>query len=146
MTGTESLGWSVYSRRSAKKGGRARPIPEAFPVRVDDDRISVDRMDHAQHSELARIAAVRGRERDGDGRDFQGWAILTASDAAANGRSVEASPLPENPYHVDSCLNLSDSGERREAQKEHALDLAARASWEDCPREALPSGKRRAGT
>ena len=82
---------------------------------------------------MAKIAMIRGQGRSNGGKDLQGWAILSAKDAATNGRSVEASPLPDNPYHADICLNLPDHGERRERQKEHSVDLAARASWEDPP-------------
>ena len=127
----ESLGRSVYSRTSAKRASRARPVPEVFLVRPDDDRISVDRMDHAERSEMARLAIIRGRGRGNGGKDLQGWALLSVLDAATNGRTVAPSPLPENPYHADICLNLPDDGTRRDVQKQHSVDLAVRAFWED---------------
>ena len=133
---TENLGRSVFSGRLARKAGRPQPVPEAFLVRREDDRISVDRMDHAERAGMMELAAVRGRER---GSEFRGWAILTVAHAASNGRTVEAAPLESNPYHADICLNLPDDGERRELQKQHSVDLAARAVWE----EAASSGQRR---
>ncbi len=97
-------------------------------MRREDDRISVDRMDHATRAEMVELAVARGLERD---REFYGWAILTVADAETNGRTVEATPLESNPYHADICLNLPDDGDRREWQKQHSVELAARAVWEE---------------
>ena len=102
-------------------------------MRLRDDEISVDRMDHAQRDEMAKIAIARGRDRADGGKDFQGWAILTVDDAAANGRTVQASGTELNSFHADICLNLPDDEKRRDLQKEHSVALAARASWEDAP-------------
>jgi len=99
-------------------------------VRPDDDRISVDRMDFAPRQVMAMLAVARGRGRESGGRTFYGWAILTADRAAANGRTVEATPFESNPYHADICLNLTDSPDRRELQKQHSVELAAYARWE----------------
>ena len=125
---TEHLGRSVFSGKQARKAGRPQPVPEAFLVRREDDRISVDRMDHAKRAEMVELAAARGLER---GKEFYGWAILTVAHAATNGRTVEATPLLSNPYHADICLNLPDDGDRREWQKQHSVDLAAHAVWEE---------------
>ena len=83
---------------------------------------------------MATVAIKRGHERSDGPKEFRGWAILNVNDASANGRTVVPSPLEENPYHADICLNLPDDDERRERQKEHSVDLAARASWEEPPR------------
>ena len=69
--------------------------------------------------------------RRGSGRLFYGWATLTVAHASANGRSVRASPLANNPYHADIELNIRPNLERRDAQKQHADDLAARAHWRE---------------
>ena len=82
---------------------------------------------------MANIAIKRGHERSGGPTEFRGWAILTVKDASANGRSVAPSPLEGNQYHADICLNLPDDDDRRENQKEHSVDLAARAWWEELP-------------
>ena len=105
-------------------------------MRIQDDRVSVDRMDHAERREMATLATIRGQGLGNSGRDFRGWALLRVSDAATNGRTVEESALEDNPYHADICLNLPDNSERREKQKEHSVYLAARASWEDPPSSA----------
>jgi len=90
-------------------------------------------MDHADREHMAKIAVTRGQGRSDGGKDFHGWAMLTVSDAEANGRTVEASPIESNPFHADICLNLPGEGNRRDIQKRHSVDLAARASWEDPP-------------
>ena len=82
---------------------------------------------------MANIAIQRGHERHDGPKEFRGWAILTVNDASANGRSVVPSPLEENRYHADICLNLPDDDNRREEQKEHSVDLAVRAWWEEPP-------------
>ena len=102
-------------------------------MRLEDDRISVDRMDHASRDEMAALARSRGQARDNGSAPFYGWAILTVAHADANGRTVQPSPLESNPYHADICLNLPDDTDRRDKQKEHALDLAAHATWEESP-------------
>ncbi len=102
-------------------------------MRPADNRISVDRMDFATRLEMATLTTARGQERDPAGKTFYGWAILTANNAASNGRIVEATPVESNPYHADICLNLSDRPDRRELQKQHSVDLAAHATWEEAP-------------
>ena len=129
----ERLGRSVFSSRLARKARRPWPIPEAFLVRREDDRISVDRMDHATRDEMASLARARGRGQGPAGKKFHGWAIITVGDAASNGRTVEATPVESNPYHADICLNLPEDFDRRERQKQHSVDLAAHAAWEEPP-------------
>ena len=90
-------------------------------------------MDHAERTTLATIATERGKGREEGAKIFQGWAVLTVNDAAAEGRSVQESPIDLNPFHADIRLNLPDEGDRRDIQKKHSVDLAARASWEDPP-------------
>lgn len=129
----ERLGRSVLSSKQARRARRQEPVPEAFLVRKQDDRVSVDRMGHAGRGDMAAIAIGRARER---GREFRGWAILTAEDARANGRGVEATPVGANPFHADILLNLPEGladPDRRDRQKQHAADLARRARWERAP-------------
>ena len=133
MTGVENLGRSVYSRRSAKKARQPQPIPEAFLVSRSDDKISTDRLDHAHRTKMAEIASKRGHERRDGPREFHGWAIVTVNDASANGRWVMESPLDDNPYHSDIYMELPEGDERRDMQKEHSVNLAANATWEDAP-------------
>lgn len=124
----------MLSSKQAKRAGRQEPVPEAFLVRKQDDRVSVDRMGHAGRGDMAAIAIGRAHER---GKEFRGWAILTVEDAKANGRDVEATPVVgANPFHADILLNLPEGLadlERRYEQKQHATDLARRARWERAP-------------
>ena len=114
-----------------------QPIPEVFLVSRVEDRISVDRMDHTDRTEMARIAYRRGHERSDGPKAFHGWAILTVGDASESGRSVRESPLDDNPYHADICMELPDDDmhrdERRKMQKQHSLELALKAVWEEGP-------------
>ena len=133
LSDRESLGRSVLSSRQARRAGRREPVPEAFLVRKQDDRISVDRMNHAGRGDMAAIAMERARGR---GREFRGWAILKVEDAKADGRGVEATPVGANPFHADILLNLPEGLsdlKRRDKQKQHATDLARRARWERAP-------------
>ena len=133
----EYLGRSVFSSRQAKRANRPQPIPEAFLVSPGDDRISVDRMDFATRQDMAELAVARGQVRSPAGKTFYGWAILTAGNASSNGRTAEATPFESNPYHADICLNLTDGADRRELQKQHSVDLAARARWEPAPNDTV---------
>ena len=90
-------------------------------------------MDHVDRKDMATIAIERGNSRETGGKVFQGWAILTVNDAEAEGRSVAESPIDSNPFHADIWLNLPGEGDRRDMQKKHSVDLAARAFWEDPP-------------
>ena len=60
---------------------------------------------------MAGIAVKRGHERSDGPKEFQGWAVLTVSDASENGRSVQESPLDDNLYHADICMTLPDDEE-----------------------------------
>ena len=82
---------------------------------------------------MAEIASKRGHERRDGPREFHGWAIVTVNDASANGRWVMESPLDDNPYHSDIYMELPEGDERRDMQKEHSVNLAANATWEDAP-------------
>ena len=90
-------------------------------------------MDFATRQDMAILAVARGQGREPDGKTFYGWAILTADKAASNGRTAEATPVESNPYHADLCLNLPDHSDRRELQKQHSVELAAHAKWEEAP-------------
>lgn len=137
LTEDENLGRSVYSKSRAKKARKLQPIPEVFLVSRADDKISVDRMDYAHRTEMARLAVRRGHERSDVPREFHGWAVLTVSDASENGRSVTESPIDDNPYHADICMKMPDDDkhrdERRMMQKQHSLELALKAIWEEAP-------------
>ena len=135
----EILGRSVFSGSAAERGKRKGVIiRNIFQVRPEDDSISVDRMDYESDETMASLADIRGKGR---GATFYGWATLSADDAARAGdaefrRTVEASPLPENPYHANIVMTIPADlakKERRDIQKQHAVALAACAKWRPRP-------------
>ena len=107
-------------------------IPEVFLERLQADSISVDRMGHVSQDILAKLSKERGQNRNPP-RSFHGWAIMKVSEAASNGRTVQATPDGINLYHADIFLNLPDENERRDMQKQHANELAALSEWQDAP-------------
>lgn len=129
---SETLGRSVFSRGQAKRASNGKVLPHIFLESFEADSVSVDRIDHAQPAVMAAISEKIGQNRRPP-KDFYGWATIEARDAAANGRSVQATPNEDNIYHADIFLNLPHDGERRDAQKQHANELAARAGWRDAP-------------
>ena len=104
---------------------------DVFLEREQAKSISVDRMDHATADELAEWSRERGRSREPP-RQFHGWAVVKVGDAAANGRTVEATPTRQNRCHADIFLNVTGE-ERRRQQKDHAVELAHKSRWEEAP-------------
>ena len=100
---------------------------DIFLEREDAESISVDRMDHAPIHELAAWSRERGRNKNPP-QAFYGWAVLTAEHAGRGGRTVIATPMPQNPCHADIFLNVAGD-ERRRQQKQHANEMAAHAIW-----------------
>jgi hypothetical protein len=122
----------VFSSRQAKRWRTGRRDRDSFLESEDKHSLSVDRLGLATDASMKDIADAVAAGR-GPGRAFYGWAVLTVR-ASANGRSVRASPdLPANPYHADIDLNIRAEVDRRDAQKQHADDLAARAHWKERP-------------
>ena len=121
----ESLGRGVFSGRHRDRAGRARVPHHVFLERRGEARLSVDRLDLAPPEEAIEIA-----ERVAAGRraTFYGWAVVAADRAAANGRRVAATPLPDNPYHADVVLP-DIAVEDREEQKRHAQEPADASIW-----------------
>ena len=96
------------------------------------------RMAHAMIDELAAWSRERVRSR-GPSRQFYGWAVLKVRDAARSGRTVEATPTPQNRCRADIFLNVTATGEeRKHQQKEHALQLAERSRWRRAPVDSGP--------
>lgn len=105
------------------------PINEFLP-RQGETHISVDRLSIAPLNEALAIADARDGARN---RNFYGWAVVSASNAALNGRIVEASPIPNiNPYHTDIILPQSAADDRGE-QKRHAQELRDASHWRARP-------------
>ena len=70
---------------------------------------------------------------------FYGWAMLTVAQAARDGRTAIATPLPHNPYHADIRLPTL-AGEDREEQKRHPQELADVSGWRGRPDRGMGSG------
>lgn len=138
LDANEDLGRAVFSRRTrdrARKVGRIHM--DVFLEREQAESISVDRMNHATVDELAKWSRERGRRREPP-RQFHGWAVVKVQDAAANGRTVEATPTLQNRCHADIRLNVTGE-ERRRQQKDHAVELAHKSRWEEAP--AVPDSR-----
>ena len=105
------------------------PINEFLP-RQGETHISVDRLSIAPLNDVTAIADARDGARN---RNFYGWAVVSASNAALNGRIVEVSPILNiNPYHADIILPQSAADDRDE-QKRHAQELRDASRWRACP-------------
>ena len=135
LTGEEELGRRVYSSRSAQRASRSRVPFREFLEKPGVTDLSVDRLSAAPPNKVAAIA-----DRDGVARDavFYGWAVLTVAQAARDGRTAIASPLPNNPYHADIRLPTL-AGEDREEQKRHAQELADVSGWRGRPGRGMGS-------
>lgn len=98
--------------------------------------LSVDRMDHAPRSEMARIAREREARREGN-RRFRGWALVRSDKAGQNGRTVRATPRCDNPYHTDIRLPVPADAwkEVKQEKRAHGQELADFARWESAPQE-----------
>ena len=127
----EDLGRGVFYRRRRNRARNGNIDVDIFLEREQVESISVDRMDHAPIDELADWSRERAQNR-GSSSQFYGWAVLKVRDAAANGRTVEATPTPRNRCHADIFLNVTGE-ERRRQQKVHAIELADKSRWLEAP-------------
>lgn len=125
----ERLSRSVFSNKVAQKAQRGSMDRKIFLEAPERTSISVDRMDHAPIEVMAGLSRIRAQNRTGE---FQGWAILTVRDARLDGRTVEATPTPDNRFHADIFLNVAEE-ERRDSQKHHAQELAKHSRWLEAP-------------
>ena len=93
--------------------------------------ISVDRLSIAAKEHIIESAnsAARARQRSSERpRSFYGWAVVSAQDAAASGRTLQASPMADNPFHADIVLPAL-AQEDRDEQLRHARELADASRW-----------------
>ena len=127
------LGRSIFSRRLSRRAENSNQIPrDVFLENEKAESISVDRMDSAPLMEMALLAENRAKNRS-PSKKFYGWAIITVVCASKNGRTVKATPNSDNIYHADIFLNISKSvvgKDRRDKQKQHAVQLAACSKWQ----------------
>ena len=132
----EDLGRSVAKTLWADKAQRGVIPRDVFVDTRLGSVLSVDRMDHAPRGEMARIGREREARREGN-RRFRGWALVRSGSAGRNGRSVEATPQPDNPYHADVRLPVPADAwdEVKQEKRAHGQELADFARWEPAPPE-----------
>lgn len=124
----ERLGRRVFSgkesRRAAKSG-----VPASVFAEPGCRKRSVDRLTRAPDlAPLVANADVAALSR-GANRQFYGWAVVSVEDVIAAGCEVNASPLPDNPYHAD--IILPDAVvESDDAQNQYAIALAGVSDWQ----------------
>ena len=128
----EELGRSVLSSRVAKRARTHNQIMrDVFLEKLESVSLSIDRLGHAPAQEMAALATKRAEQR-GPNRTFYGWAVITVRNASSSGRSVKATPRPDNRFHADICLD-APATELRDHQKAQALDLARLSHWREAP-------------
>lgn len=136
VSANELLGRAEQNDRRARRWRNDQKDHRTFLVRLQDDDISVDRMDHAPDEELASIQEEVAQKRGAT--SFYGWATIPVQVANRNGRKVCADPVEDllfkNPYHAVIKLPLSREGTRREEQKAHATELATAGVWRPNPK------------
>ena len=128
ITPSDFLGRGIFQSNQARS-----IIPTTvFREKINVDRLSVDRLDLASNAEMAEIAdrVAAGR---GPSRNFYGWAVVSVAVAERDGRTVEATPLLDDPYHADIVLNLPVDADRTDAAIQHAQSLARHAHFRSRP-------------
>ena len=97
-----------------------------FFARDGEHLLSFDRTTIAPLPRVAEAALQTGAP-------FHGWAIVIASDAAQDGRTVVQSPVPGNEFHAEVVLPFS-AAQDYEIRKYHAMRLSKRMrGWQDAP-------------
>ncbi len=132
----EALGRCVFSSREARRGHRRGSV--RFNVFLEKPRVqklSVDRLDRASVEEAVRLGERAAENRQ---QTFYGWGVVSAEQAAGNGRRVTATPQRDNPFHADIVLPERAVSDREE-QKVHAQQLADLSSWRARPTVRLTS-------
>ena len=129
----ENLGRQMFSTKQAKRAQNTGLIEiRVFEARINDDDVSVDRLDHAPLEEMAVFGDREAASRE---RQFHGWATLPKSKASEDGRSVQADPTLDNPYHSVIVLNPpADVDRRKHERRTHAISLAKHSTfWPKSP-------------
>lgn len=127
---TEELVRCMFYERDARRAQRGNVPLSIFLEKIGEPKLSTDRKCWASLETLAGLCHCRERNREGG--QFQGWALIFASDASQNGRHVESSRTECNPYHADIVLPDNDVG-NKVLQKQHAVELAESAVWLESP-------------
>jgi len=130
IDGVELLGRHEWSGSNADRIAKKRAANLPLNVRKclfmppkDCNRLSVDRMDHAECGELAKLAEENTTRKDAT---FRGWYILSASDVICVGCDVQASASCQNPYHADVVVPVDPSETDPKAIKDNRTKYAQR--------------------
>ncbi len=132
----EDLGHRVFSSKQKKRAENGTIVPSVF-MEDPPTEISTDRLTYAPEQKAVALGDEHAANLEPIGRrTFYGWAILLASKAAEQSRTVCATPTTDNPYHAD--IRLPENAVNCEArQKFHARQLAERACWRPRPEATL---------
>ena len=131
----EKLGRRVFSSSQSKKAAKGKVQLQIF-LEVGNRKISVDRLTAAPITAtplnyITAEADEAGMKRCPP-RHFYGWAVVDKEQVLANGCTLQASPLPNNPYHANIVLP-DVATTNAEAQKQYATALASVAKWKPRP-------------
>jgi hypothetical protein len=124
----ETLGRAVFDSQKARRAARDGTIhPKVFREKDGVRELSVDRMSFGNHLPIANSHDELRQQK------CLGWATVASRAAKRSGRTVFADPIkPANPYHA--VVLLPELGEDpRDAQHEHAVELATAAQWIERP-------------
>jgi hypothetical protein len=130
----EELGRAVFDSRKVDRAKKGTIVPTIFQERLGVRELSVDRLGYIDLKDAANLQTELRSEAEGQPRHCKGWAVVTAADASQKGRVAVSDPiLPRQPHHANIVLPAFAEDEAFNVQKEHAVDLAARAAWRDAP-------------
>ena len=122
----ERLGRRVFSRR--QQGDRRLRWRAFYDWKARS--LSVDCLDRAALAELVELGTRAAESRAG-ARAFYGWLAIMVAAARLHGRTVRATPRPDNPFHADIDLPgvPGTDEERKTRARKHAQLLAEQASF-----------------
>ena len=124
----EPIGRAVFDSKHANHARKNAVPPKVFQEKLGVLELSVDRLSHVS---LQTAADVQTSLR---GRDCRGWAVIVASVACDNGRTINSDPIaPHQLHHAFIRLPECPEEELFNEQKKHAVELAMKARWQEAP-------------
>lgn len=132
----EELGHGIFSSTEKKKAARGIILYTVFTEKSLTE-ISADRLDYAPEPKAVKLGDQRAAAMKPKGKkSFYGWAVLRASKASEDDRSVVDSREESNPYHANILLPIPDDAcenDREAIRMFHARQLAERSDWRSRP-------------
>ena len=98
-------------------GDRSNPLRE----------ISTNLYDCVPLADATKYGDVRAK--DAGAREIRGWLVIPGEVGRRNGRSVNRTPLPENPYHADIVLPEAHA-ETWEDAEVHLREFLSSGEWQ----------------